>query len=153
MLKRLTLNLLGLVSLLYLALPIAALAHDNQKNPEVRYRHAIMEAMSNQFAAMALIFQGKVERPDELKVHAAALAKSASVVEGLFPENSKGAKALPIIWDEPDKVAEASKLMARTAASLADTAADGNMAEIAKAFKEAGDACKSCHERYKEADE
>jgi len=141
------------IAILCLSLPMTALTHDNQKNPEIRYRHAVMEVMSNQFSAMALIFQGKVERPDELQVHARALAESSTLIGGLFPENSKGAKALPILWDEPAKVAEASLLMAEAAAALADVAVGGNPAEIAKAFKAAGDACKSCHERYKEADE
>jgi cytochrome c556 len=147
MLKRLS------IAILCLSLPMTALTHDNQKNPEVRYRHAVMEAMSNQFEAMALIFQGKVERPDALQVHAKVLAELATLIGGLFPENSKGAKALPILWDEPAKVAEASMLMAEAAVTLAEVAAGSNKAEIGKAFKAAGDACKSCHERYKEADE
>jgi len=141
------------IAVLCLSLPMTALTHDNQKNPEVRYRHAVMAAMSNHFEAMALIFQGKVERPDELQVHARALAESTTLIGGLFPEDSKGAKALPVLWDEPAKVAEASLLMAEAAATLAEVAAGSNKVEIAKAFKAAGDACKSCHERYKEADE
>lgn len=136
-----------------LALVSVANAHENQKNPEVRYRHAVMEAMANNFAAMAAIFKKEVDRPDELQVHARALAESASLVEGLFPVGSEGAAALPLIWEEPDKVAAASRESADSAAALAAAAASGDQAAIARAFKAAGDGCKGCHERYKKEDD
>jgi cytochrome c556 len=136
-----------------LALPIATWAHDNQKNPEIRYRHAVMEAMSNQVEAMALILQGKVERADEMQVSARALAESATLVSGLFPENSKGADALPLIWEEPEKVAAAAKRSVEATIALAAAAESGAKGEIAKAFKGVADACKGCHERYKAEDE
>ncbi len=136
-----------------LALPLSAVAHENQKNPEIRYRHAIMEALSNQFVAMGLILQAKVERPDEMVVNARALAENVRLIAGLFPDNSKGAKALPLIWDEPEKVAQAAQRAVDTADALVAAAADGNRQAIARAFKAAGDSCKGCHERYKEADD
>lgn len=147
MLKRLTLLFIAL------ALPLCTSAHENQKNPEVRYRHAIMEAMSNQFAAMGLILQTKVDRPDEMAANARALVENARLIAGLFPENSRGAKALPLIWEEPDKVATASQETVDTAEALVTAATSGDRNAIARAFKAAGDSCKSCHERYKEADD
>jgi len=142
MLKRLTI-------LAALALPMVAWTHENQKNPEIRYRHAVMEAMSNQVAAMALILQGKVDRADEMQVNARALAEAATLVGGLFPEDSKGADALPLIWEEPAKVATAAQAAAEATAAFAEIAASGSKAEIAKGFKAVADACKGCHERYK----
>ena len=135
------------------ALPLLASAHEGQKNPEVRYRHWVMEAMSNDFAAMAMLFKNEVSRPGDMAVLARSLADSASLIAGLFPEGSEGAAALPLIWEEPDRVSEASKKSADTAAALAVAAEGGNRAEIAKAFKAAGDACKACHERYKSEDD
>ena len=40
-----------------LALTLPAIAHEGEKNPEIRYRHFVMEAMSNNFAAMAMLFK------------------------------------------------------------------------------------------------
>ena len=139
--------------LLALALSCSAAAHENQKNPEVRYRHAVMEAMANDFSAMAMIFKGDVDRPGELAANARSLAESASLIEGLFPVGSEGAAALPRIWEEPDKVAAASRESATSARALADAATGGDRAAIGRAFKAAGDACKACHERYKKEDD
>ena len=133
-------------------LPIGALAHEGQKNPEVRYRHWVMEAMSNDFAAMAMIFKNEVSRPGDMEVLARSLAESANLIAGLFPEGSEGASALPLIWEEPDRVQQLSRESAETAAALATAAAGGDRADIARAFKAAGDSCKGCHERYKAED-
>jgi len=147
MLKRVT------ILLLCLSLPLGAVAHEKEKNPQIRYRHAIMQAMSNNFAAMALIFTRKVDRPEQLQINAAALATNAKLIASLFPADSQGADALPLIWQEPDQVAEASQQAADAAAALAAAAAGDNKVEIAKAFKAAGKACKGCHERYRADDE
>lgn len=134
-------------------LPFSAIAHEGQKNPEVRYRHWVMESMSNDFAAMAMLFKNEVSRPGDMEVLARSLAESASLIAGLFPEGSEGAAALPLIWEEPERVQEASRDSAATAAALAEAAAGGDRAAIARAFKAAGDSCKACHERYKAEDE
>lgn len=143
---------------LSLAMSSAAIAagdhdHDHENNPEAKYRYNVMEAMSSNFTAMAAIFTRKVDRPDELAVHARALAENASLVAGLFPEGSEGGAALPLIWEEPDKVAEISVQAADAARALAVAAEGGNQSEIARAFKAAGDGCKTCHERYKAEDD
>ncbi|MBT8422770.1 MAG: cytochrome c [Gammaproteobacteria bacterium] len=134
-------------------LPVSAGAHEGQKNPEVRYRHFVMESMSNDFAAMAMIFKNEVDRPDEMQVLARSLAESASLIAGLFPAGSEGASALPLIWEEPERVQEASRESAATAAALAEAAAGDDRAALGKAFAAAGAACKGCHERYKAEDE
>ncbi len=141
------------VFFIVLTLSASAYAHENQKNPEIRYRHFIMESLSNQFAAMGLILQAKVDRPAEMVTNARAAAVNARLIAGLFPDNSKGAKALPLIWEEPDKVAAASELAVDTLDALVIAAESGDRGEIARAFKAAGDSCSGCHERYKEADD
>ena len=88
-----------------------------------------------------------------MEAHARAMAESAKLVEGLFPEGSEGSDALPLIWEEPEKVAEASRKNAVAAAALAAAAASGDRKAIAQAFKDAGAGCKGCHERYKAEDD
>jgi cytochrome c556 len=133
----------------------AANADDNNgdENNQARYRHTVMESMGYSFGALAQIFSKRVDRPDELVVHARALATTSALTGGLFPEGSQGGDALPLIWEEPEKVAAASQELADTTAELARAAEGGNPAEIAKAFKAAGASCKGCHEKYKEEDE
>jgi len=100
-----------------------------------------------------MVFTNRVDRPDDMKVHAQALATTAALTAGLFPSGSEGGQALPLIWEEPDEFKAASLDLAEKTAALAKATEDGNKAAIAKAFKEAGASCKACHERYKEEDE
>lgn len=120
---------------------------------EVKYRKSVMNAMGSSFGALAMVFTNRVKQPDALAVHAEALAVSSTQTAALFPEGSEGGKALPIIWEEPDKFAAAAKLMEESSAALAEAAKSGDRAATAQAFKAAGEACKGCHERYKEEDE
>jgi cytochrome c556 len=128
--------------------------HDHGETSDAaKYRHTVMEAMGSHFAAVALIFTGRVDSPDDLPVHADALAATAATVGGLFPAGSEGGDALPLIWNEPDKVAQAAQEAAETTAALASAIKAGNKGDIAKAFKAAGSSCKGCHESYKEEDD
>ncbi len=133
---------------------VAAQAADSaERSPASEYRHKVMETMGENFAAMAMVFQGRVDAPDHLQVHAEALARTATLVGDLFGPGSEGGHALPLIWEEPDAVATAADEAAAAAAALAEAAATGDRAATAKAFKAAGDSCKSCHERYKEEED
>ena len=126
--------------------------HEHE-NDEARYRHAVMEAMGSSFGALSLIITNRVARPDQLATQAKALSISASVVPTLFPEGSEGGDALPLIWQEQDKVAEAAKRAVDATAALAAAAEAGDRAALTKAFKAAGESCKGCHKRYKAEDD
>lgn len=71
--------------------------HEHDSN-EVKYRHTVMEAMGAQFGALAMILTKRVDQTANLKVHAEALATTATVAGTLFPAGSEGGQALPIIW-------------------------------------------------------
>lgn len=126
--------------------------HEHDSN-EVKYRHSVMEAMGYSFGSLAMIFTKRVDQPDSLKVHAEALATTATIAGTLFPAGSEGGQALPVIWEEPDKFAAAIEELQTSTAALADAAAGNDPAALAAAFKTAGASCKGCHERYKEEDE
>jgi len=128
-------------------------AGHNKLDPNIKYRQDVMEAMSHHFAALAAIFTGRVERPGALKVHADALAATAALTGSLFPEGSEGGDALPRVWEEPDGIQFGANKIKESTANLAAAIAEGDRGTIAKAFKEAGDGCKGCHERYKAEDE
>lgn len=128
--------------------------HDHGETSDAaKYRHTVMETLGSQFAAISAVFTGRVDKPDDLAIHARALAATASTISGLFDPGSEGGHALPLIWEEPDQVAAAAETAASSAAELAAAIESGNRADIVKAFKNAGDGCKGCHERYKEEDD
>ena len=102
-----------------------ALADDDDNN-DVKYRQAVMGAMGSQFSAIVLAFSGRVDHPGDLAALTEALAKMATVTGTLFPAGSEGGKALPLIWEEQDKVAMASDELIATSAQLAEAAASGN---------------------------
>ena len=128
-------------------------AKHEHENDAARYRHTVMEAMGSSFGALALIMTNRVARPDQLATQAKALAISASVTPTLFPAGSEGGDALPLIWQEQDKVAEAAQRAVDATAALAAAAETGDRAALSKAFKAAGESCKGCHERYKAEDD
>jgi len=110
------------VALLGANMAAFAEGEDHQhENDEARYRHTVMEAMGSSFGAFALIMTNRVARPDQLVTQAKALALSTSIVGSLFPAGSEGGDALPIIWKEQDKVAEAAKTAVDATAALAAT--------------------------------
>ena len=103
--------------------------HESDNN-EARYRHTVMEAMGSSFGALALIMTNRVARPDQLATQAKALAISASVTPTLFPAGSEGGDALPLIWQEQDKVAEAAQRAVDATAALAAAAEAGDSAAL-----------------------
>jgi len=120
---------------------------------DAKYRRTVMSALGSQFSAFVMVYTNKVDRPGELQMHADALAATSAAVASLFPEGSAGGDALPLIWREPNKVAQSSAMLNEQLVALAAAVRSDDKAEIAGAFKAAGKACKGCHERYKEEDD
>ena len=121
----------------------------------IKYRHAVMDAMKGHISALSLMAFGKVNDPGFIDRHAVALASLGEELEHVFPAGSGDGEthALPIIWEEPERFAEALQAAKAATATLRDAVAGGNRQEIAKAFNATGDACKGCHERYREEHE
>lgn len=145
----------ALSSLLLAGPAMADEGHDHGETSDAaKYRHIVMEAIGNHFAAIALVVTGRVQAGDDLATHANALAETSTLTAGLFGEGSQGGGALPIAWKEPEKVAEAANKAAEANAALAAAINNGaDRPALMKAFKAAGDGCKACHERYKEEDD
>mgnify|MGYP001818332875 CR=1 FL=1 len=132
--------------------PALAGGHDSE-NPAAEYRSQVMETLGSSMSSFVDVLTGKVEAPGHLKVHAATLARSAELVADLFPEGSEGGDALPLIWEEPDKVAEAAQASVDATAALVAAAESGDRGTSMQAFRNVGETCKACHERYKEEDD
>ena len=75
----------------------------------IKYRHAVMDAMKGHISALSLMAFGKVNDPGFIDRHAVALASLGEELEHVFPAGSGDGEthALPIIWEEPERFAEA----------------------------------------------
>ena len=112
------------------------------------YRHHTMEAIGGHTSAFFDILQGKVAHSEHLALHANALAELAVITDTLFPEGSAGGDALPAIWENPEDFAMRVAEFEEAAAGLRDTIAeDGSIGPAAQAL---GQACKGCHDSYRE---
>jgi cytochrome c556 len=119
------------------------------------YRHAVMESLGSHAHAFFLIFAGKVDQRDQMATHADAIAAVGTEIGTLFPEGSNvdDSHALPLIWEEPEQFSERVQNAETATAGLAAAVATGDQKTIAEGFKALGDACKGCHDRYREDDD
>ena len=54
--------------------------------PAIAYRKAMVAANRQHIAAMRALLSGEISHPDDIKVHADALANTGWMFAGLFPE-------------------------------------------------------------------
>ncbi|ROR35194.1 c-type cytochrome [Inmirania thermothiophila] len=127
----------------------AALAADPQD--QIDYRQAGMKALGGHMASMAAVVRGKVEHTAHLKVHARALAETATLLLDLFPEGSDlgETNAKPEIWDNWDDFKAKAETLQRESAELARLAEAGDLTAFKQQFGKVGKACKGCHDDYR----
>ena len=117
---------------------------------DIDYREHTMEAIGGHMQALSDILRGKVRHKDHLSVHAAALASLAEIAPKLFlPGSGDGeTEALPAIWENPEDFAE--RLEAFREAGVGLRAAVETEGDVAAATQKLGQACKGCHDNYRE---
>ena len=123
----------------------------NSPEDMIKYRHAVMEAMSSHVAAILLIATNKIDARQHLQEHADAVANLTGELGHLFPEGSGGneTETLPEIWSDSEKFAAAVEKMQTTAEALQAAAGTNDGKAFMGAFATAGKACKSCHESFR----
>ncbi len=134
---------------LALSFPVGAAAVTAED--AIKYRHAVMEEMAAHMNALTLILFDKVAGGDYAQGHADALARALAEMDILFPEISKDGdtEALPLIWKNPDKFAEAVAKAQAAAGEFRDALDGGDRKAALAAFADTGKACKACHEVYR----
>lgn len=129
-------------SLALLALPAAA------SEGAAEYREHVMEAIGGHMQSAADILRGKVPHQDHLRLHVDAIDQLSQIAHTLFPEGSRGGDARAAIWQNPEdfdaKLAAFREAAAGTSSAV--TSGDGVM----PAFQRLGQACKSCHDDYRD---
>lgn len=114
------------------------------------YRHHTMEAIGGHMSALGDIVRGKVPHKDHLSIHANALADLASVTDTLFPEGSGSHEATQKIWEEPEEFAARVSAFKKAAAELKEVVDSGRDEDLMAAVRSVGQACKACHDDYRE---
>lgn len=120
------------------------------------YRESAMTALRGHIGAVSKIVRGLVEDRGFLLRHAEGLANGTAELDHLFPEGSAigDSEALPAIWEDPEEFAAAiDEAQKATEAFRKVVAEGGDRAAIGSAFRDVGDSCRGCHDRFRADDD
>jgi cytochrome c556 len=147
MTTRLTSALAGVA----LALASAASA---AADPEevIKYRQGSMKALGGHMTALAQMVRGKVDYPARIEGHAQALAALSRDIPALFPEGTDFGEtdARSEVWKDRARFEKVAADADKAAAGLVAAVKAADKAAIGQAFQTVGDACKACHEDFRE---
>ena len=134
-------------------LSAAAFAQSDSESV-IKYRQGSMKALGGHMGALSQIVRGKVHYEDQLLLHAQAVAGLSKVIPTLFPKGSDFGEthAKDAVWDKPDEFKAAADKEDKAAAAFLDAVHRGDEAAVQSSFKDLGEACKSCHKRFREKD-
>lgn len=143
----------GNVLWLAFLVPAATLAAD----PEdiIKYRQNSMKASGAHMAASSAIIKGKVPFNSRLIVHALALEQLNHDTASLFPKGSDfgKTKALDAVWEKRADFEKAANEVSIKAKAFTRAAASRDPKTAEPAFKALGDACSSCHKKFRKKDD
>jgi cytochrome c556 len=139
---------------LCLTLPGFSLAEDEDPDVQaVHVRHALMEIMGWNMVPVANMSTGK-QPYDQAQVskRSKRLAAIGEMIGDAFARNTSGSnvktEARDAIWQNPEDFAAKASALVEAARDYTAATADGEAA-ARKAFVKLSDACKSCHEKYR----
>jgi cytochrome c556 len=136
----------------------AALAADEPANV-VKYRKSTMSAFGAHTAMLGAMAKGEVSFTDEAAGHAHAIHEMTQNLARLFPEGTaKGevdvdTRALPAIWEQPDKFQQAIEQVQQESEKLVQLTEGGSFEQAAFAQQVAAlgmNGCGNCHETFRE---
>lgn len=123
-----------------------------------RDRHKRFEEIGKAFKAIN--GQLKSASPDvgAIAGHASLIHRYAPQVPSWFPagtgpQDGVRTDARAEVWQEPDRFRKAAAGLVAPAARLAEAAKGGDLEAVRAAVKPLGQACKTCHDRFREEDE
>ncbi len=142
------------LSLLFAALFMCSTQYALAQKPEqaIKYRRGVYSVIGRNFGSMASMVKGK--KPYD----AAVFARNAEIVafmsmlplEGFTPGSDTGdTKAKPEIWENMDDFEAKLEKMQQEVRALAKVANTGDFNAAKSQLGEAGEACKACHDKYR----
>jgi cytochrome c556 len=132
--------------------PVAQAA-ENRNAMWIKYRQGAYTVLGTQFGIMGSMASGKAPfDAKEFQLRAERAAFMGQIVPEVFPAGSDAGaptKAKPEIWKQPDEFKKLMDDLQVKLAALSKASASGNLDTIKPAFGAAGQACKACHDKFK----
>ena len=142
------------LSLLLVAIFASVAQHAVAQKPEdaIKYRQGVFRVIGWNFGSMAAMAKGKKPYDaDEFARNAEIVAFMSKLpLEGFTPGSETGdTKAKPEIWLDMDDFKAKLEKMQQEVTALAKVAKTGNFDASKDQLGEAGQACKACHDKYR----
>jgi cytochrome c556 len=119
----------------------------------IEYRQSALYLLGWNIGPIAGMVKGEIPFDAKaVELRATRLAQIAPMIAEGFPADSQtGAptKAKPEIWQNMDDFKSKAATLEQVTAKFAETARTGDPKLIAAGLGEVGNACKSCHDKYK----
>lgn len=149
--KRLT-----LVCMLLAAGAVQALDLE-QAEKAVEIRQAVLKITGwNTGPAAGMVKEKIPYDPERFQVHAERIAFSMTMIPDAFRTDTREfpleTEALDLIWEEHDEFLELAADAEEKSAALAAVSRTGDLEKVTAAFLEMGQACKACHDKFREDD-
>lgn len=137
------------------AAAMPALVHAQFAKPDdaVEYRQSALYLLGNHFGRIGAIVKGDVPfNKDDVAKNAELVAMLSKLPWPAFENGATNAKskAKPEVFSDHAKFQAAADKMQTAVAQLNVVAKGGDLASIKKAFGEAAQTCKSCHDNYRQ---
>jgi cytochrome c556 len=142
---------LGIAACLAATIPLTANAQFAKAEDAIKYRQSAFALMGAHMGRIGAVTKGEVTyNADDVRKSAALINTLAGLPWEAFGPGTEGGKAKPAIWKEMDKVKTGADRFMKAAADLDAAAKSGNLDQVKKAFGATGQACKACHDNYRD---
>jgi cytochrome c556 len=142
---------LGIAACLAAAVPLSANAQFAKSEDAIKYRQSAFALMGNHMSRIGAVSKGEVTfNADSVKQSSALINTLATLPWEAFGPGTEGGKTKPVAFKEMDKVKAGADRLMKATADLDAAAKTGNLDQIKKAFGATGQACKACHDNYRD---
>jgi len=127
------------------------LAEDDSEHV-IKYRQYLMSSISAHYKALKYLTDGKISQPEQWLPHIRSLNDMAKMVAGAFPEDSDFGEtdAKEAIWTNKDDFNQKAQELVKTSDMMLKLIQNNDRENAKKQVTELGQACKSCHKKYRE---
>ncbi|VVE19416.1 cytochrome C [Pandoraea pneumonica] len=133
---------------------VPALSHAQFAKPEdaVEYRQSALFLLGNHFGRIGAVVKGDAPfNKDDVAKNAELVATLSKLPWPAFEggQTTAKSKAKPEVFTDKVKFQQAQEKMETAVAQLNTVAKGGDLASIKKAFGDAAQTCKSCHDNFR----
>ncbi len=142
---------LSIAAFLVAAAPLTVHAQFAKAEDAIKYRQSAFALMGAHMNRIGAVTKGEAPfNADSVKKSAALINTMASLPWEAFGPGTEGGKTKPVAFKEMDKVKGGADKLMKATADLDTAAKSGNLDQIKKAFGATGQACKACHDNYRD---